>query len=74
MTHISSDDVYMDYETLHECQYPVFCSGSPDLETGCGAPALYKVYWTCEDGTSAGEMNVCQEHFEVILECEKKTK
>ena len=63
---------FVDYEILHECQYPIFCGGSPDLETGCGAPALYRVYWTLEDGTEAGEMLVCQHHFDFIMKCEKQ--
>jgi len=64
-------EVFVDYEILHECQYPVLDSGSPDLEGDCGEPAMYRVYWTLEDGTDAGEMLVCQKHFDFIMECEK---
>lgn len=63
--------IFVDYEIIHECQYPIFCSGSPDLETDCGAPAIYKVYWTREDGTPEGEMLVCDKHFNFILDSER---
>ena len=64
--------VFVDYEVLHTCQYPVLASGSPTLEDGCREPAIYRVYWNLEDGTGAGEMLVCQKHFDFIMKCEKQ--
>lgn len=64
--------VFIDYEVLHTCQFPVECVSCAETETDCGAPAMYRVYWTLEDGIEDGEMLVCQEHFDFIMECEKQ--
>ncbi len=62
-----------DYEQIAKCQYPVFSPGTPTLEDDCGEPALFHVWWWDEEYADydLGDMNVCQEHFDVIREQEK---
>lgn len=69
---INADElrIFVDYDVLHTCEFPVPSSGTPTLEDDCGEPAIYKVYWTLENGTNVGKMRVCQEHFDFIMKCE----
>lgn len=61
------NEVGWDYEQLAKCQYPVFAPSTPTLEDDCSEPALFKVWWWLEeDGRDAGDMLVCQEHFDTI--------
>lgn len=66
-----SDDVYMDYEILPTCQYPVDLFTRPDKQISCERPSAYRVYWVHEDGFDTGEMFVCQKHFDFMVEREK---
>ena len=61
-----------DFQPIAKCQYPVFSPGTPTLEDDCGEPALYRVWWWYdEDGSDLGDINVCQEHFNLIVLQEK---
>jgi len=60
-----------DYEQIAKCQYPVFAPGTPELEDDCGESALFKVWWWDENGEDAGDMKVCQEHFDTIVKEEE---
>ena len=64
-------EVFVDYEVLHICQYPVECGACVELEADCGEPAMYEVFWTLSDGSVTEDMLVCQYHFDFIMKCEK---
>lgn len=54
----------MDYEYLTTtCQYS---EDFQPIPVSCGKPAVARIWW---DGD--GEMLVCQEHLNYILQCEK---
>lgn len=54
-----------DYDYLPGCEYPVYSARNVlnGFEEPCGAPAVYKVWWTV-DGTDS--MCVCEKHMGAI--------
>ena len=62
--------VYRDWEAIQDCTYPVPAMTAQG-EEDCREPALYRVWWWVDDGPGQrGEIHVCQEHFNKIMEAE----
>lgn len=53
------------WEILHYCTYPVPNSAAYEsgYESGCGEPAIVRVWWKSYDDA----MLVCQNHFDKLL-------
>lgn len=68
---VTYEELFCDFEYLEECEHGVPCPNTMLGHEDCGEPAMARVWWLGYDKDS---MLVCQEHFDAILEGEKKTK